>query len=203
MRRCAGYDEVFQIGIGKSGTTTVKTFFDDRYDYNSTCGNELAEWIQAEANKHRPLLKDARIRCPHFYAGDLMRVYFANENTALQLTHLHNLRVEAQNALFVHCARNTTKWLSSVSRWNTLKQRITQRDLPGLPRGVGAKPQELREWYDEVNAYLAFTFKYRLNYVRVNVDNPASLDALVKFCDPLALPHVWTAKNANPAPPIG
>ena len=34
------------MGLGKSGTTTVEKFFTDRFDYNVTCGNELAVLIQ-------------------------------------------------------------------------------------------------------------------------------------------------------------
>lgn len=103
--RCAGYDEVFQVGLGKSGTTTIQKFFTDRYDYNATCGDELAVLIQNETNARRPLLDAARARCPHFYISELNRVYFPKETIALQLTDLHALRVAAPRALFVHCAR--------------------------------------------------------------------------------------------------
>ena len=186
------------MGLGKSGTTTVETFFTDRYDYNATCGDALAVLIQAEADARRPLLDAARARCPHFYIAELNRVYFPKETIALQLTHLNALRVEAPTGLFVHCARNTSKWLSSVTRWNNLQERLAQRDLPGLPRGVGRSWEELHEWYDGVNAHIAFTFAHRPNYVRVNVDEPASLRALERFCglDPQQ-PYHWVAHNVN------
>lgn len=198
MRRCAGYDEVFQVGLGKSGTTTVQKFFTDRFDYNATCGDALAVLIQAEADARRPLLDAARSKCPHFYIAELSRVYYPKDNIALQLTHLNALRVEAPTGLFVHCARNTSKWLSSVTRWNNLQERLAQRDLPGLPRGVGRSWEELREWYDGANAHIAFTFAHRPNYVRVNVDAPASLRALERFCgfDPRQ-PYHWVAQNVN------
>ena len=199
MRRCAGYGEVFQVGLGKSGTSTVEKFFTDRFDYNATCGNELTTLIQEEANARRPLLDAARAQCPHFYISELSRVYFKNDSIALQLTHLNTLRVEAPEGLFVHCARNTTKWLSSVARWNNLQERLAQRDLPGLPRGVGRSWEELREWYDGVNAHVAFVFAHRPNYVRVNVDEHASLRALELFCGRRngEQPYHWVPQNVN------
>ncbi len=197
MRRCAGYDEVFQIGLGKSGTTTIQTFFTARYDYNATCGNALTVLIQNEINARQPLLDAARAVCPHFYVSELLRVYFPSETIALQLTDMHALRVAAPGALFVHCARNTDKWLSSVARWYTLQSRLAQRDLPGLPRGVGWTLEELRPWYDGVNDYLAFTFAHRRNYVRVNVDDPDSLSALESFCGGYNQSYTWVPQNVN------
>jgi len=196
--RCAGYDEVFQVGLGKSGTTTIQKFFTDRYDYNATCGDELAVLIQNETNARRPLLDAARARCPHFYISELNRVYFPKETIALQLTDLHALRVAAPRALFVHCARNTTRWLSSVTRWNNLQERLAQRDLPGLPPGVGRTREELREWYDGVNSHVAFAFAHRRNYVRVDVDHSASLRALERFCGGYNdQPYNWVPQNVN------
>ena len=198
MRRCAGYDEVFQLGLGKSGTTTIQKFFVDRYDYNATCGSELTVFIQNEIDAHRPLLDAARARCPHFYVSEPMRVYFPNESIALQLTDLHALRVAAPRALFVHGARNTTKWVSSVARWNSLQGRLAQRDLPGLPRGIGRTSEELSTWYDGVNAHIAFMFAHRRNYVRVDVDDLASLRALERVCGGyLNQSYHWVPQNVN------
>tara|TARA_B100001057_G_scaffold192712_1_gene193643 strand:- start:3824 stop:4510 length:687 start_codon:yes stop_codon:yes gene_type:complete len=197
MRRCAGYDEVFQLGLGKSGTTTVKKYFSDTYDYNVTCGDKLTALIQAEANARRPLLDAARALCPHFYISELLRVYWPAESIALQLTDLHALRVGAPKALFVHCARNVTKWASSVANWYSLQARLAQRDLPGLPRGIGQRREELEQWYEGVNAHIAFQFAYRDNYVRVNVDSFASLRALEQFCDRHSQAYHWVPQNVN------
>lgn len=199
MRLCGEYDEVIQLGLGKSGTTTVKTFFANRYDYNVSCGNELTVLIQAEVDAHRPLLEAARRQCPHFYISELMRVYFPKESIVLQLTNLHDLRMAAPRALFVHCARNTTKWVSSVSRWNNLQQRLTQRDLPGLPIGIGRTSENLHRWYDDVNSNIALHFAHRRNYVRVNVDDTASLRALERVCGGYNnnQSYNWVAQNVN------
>jgi hypothetical protein len=197
MRRCAGYAEVFQLGLGKSGTTTIKKYFADSYDYNVTCGEELTALIQAEVDARRPLLDAARTRCPHFYISELMRVYWPAESIALQLTDLHALRVGAPRALFVHCARNTTKWVSSVARWNSLQTRLAQRDLPGLPLGTGQRLKELADWYEGTNAQIAFHFAHRSNYVRVDVDSLASLRALERFCGRYPQDYHWVPQNVN------
>jgi|SaaInlV_125m_DNA_1040241.scaffolds.fasta_scaffold04665_3 hypothetical protein len=198
MRLCAEYDEVFQVGLGKSGTTTIEKFFTDRYDYNATCGKELTVFIQNEIDARRPLLDAARARCPHFYVSELMRVYFPTESIALQLTDMHALRVAAPRALFVHARRNTTRWVSSAMRWNSLQERLTQRDLPGLPRGVGRTPEELSTWYDHTNAHIAFPFSHRRNYVPVDVDNLTSLRALERVCGGYTNQlYNWLPQNVN------
>ena len=98
---------------------------------------------RSTCDARRPLLDAARARCPHFYIAELSRVYFPKEAIALQLTHLHALRVEAPAALFVHCARNTTKWLSSVTRWNIGLRRLhllkLVRRIAGQRGGSGAR----------------------------------------------------------------
>lgn len=198
---CQNYTEVVQIGLGKSGTSTVKKFFSDRFSYNASCGDLLPVLIQKELDAHNPLpLARARERCPNFYIAELLRVYFPHESIHLQLTHLREIRLAAPSALFVHCERAVAKWVSSVTRWNTLQARLAQRDLEGLPRGVGRNETELAEWYLGANAYLRFAFAHRRNYVRVDVDNPASLRNLEAFCgaDARTPPYKWTAINANP-----
>lgn len=197
MRLCASYAEVFQLGFGKSGTTSIKKYFADAYDYNITCGDELTALIQAEVDARRPLLDAARTRCPHFYISELLRVYWPTESIALQLTDLHALRVSAPRALFVHCARNTSKWVSSVVRWNNLQTRLAQRDLPGMPRGVGHRLEELAQWYEGANAQIAFQFAHRANYVRVDVDSLASLRALERFCGRHPQDYHWVPQNVN------
>ena len=109
------------------------------------------------------------------------------------------LRLAAPSALFVHCERSPAKWVSSVRRWNTLQSRFTQRDLEGLPKGIGRTEAELANWYSGVNGYLRLAFAYRPNYVRVDVDDPASLRVLETFCSGAnATPYTWVAVNANP-----
>lgn len=100
MRRCAGYDEVIQLGLGKSGTTTIQKFFVDRYDYNATCG-------------------------------------------------------------------------------------------------IGKTSEELQAWYDGVNAHIAFLFAHRHNYVRVDVDDLASLRALERVCGGYNRSYNWMPQNVN------
>ena len=76
--------------------------------------------------------------------------------------------------------------------------RFAQRDLEGLPKGIGRTEQELANWYSGVNGYLRLAFAHRPNYVRVDVDDPASLRALERFCgfDP-DQPYHWVPQNVN------
>ena len=198
MPWCRGHPEVIQVGLGKSGTSTVLKYFTDRFSYNATCGGLLPAAIQRAVDERSPALAEARRACPHFYISELTRVYFPNESIQLQLTNMRELRIAAPNALFVHCERTVPRWVSSVRRWNTLQARFAQRDLEGLPVGVGRTEKELSDWYEGVNSYLRLAFAYRPNYVRVDVDSPASLHALENFCGTAAKPYNWVPINANP-----
>ena len=198
MPFCRNHPEVIQVGLGKSGTSTVQKYFTDRFDSNATCGALLPNIIQADVDARAPALARARALCPHFYISELARVYWPHESIQLQLTHLRELRLAAPSALFVHCERSPAKWVSSVRRWNTLQARFAQRDLEGLPKGVGRTEQELANWYTGVNSYLRLAFAYRTNYVRVDVDDPASLRALETFCGTRATPYAWVPVNVNP-----
>ena len=59
---------------------------------------------------------------------------------------------------------------------------MARRDIEGLPPGHGSVAAELGEWYEAANAYYDFVFRWRTNYVKVDVDNPATLDALRRRC---------------------
>lgn len=37
-------------------------------------------------------------------------------------------------------------WVKSVNSHNDMRQRFIEADLPGLPKGVGARDEELVEW---------------------------------------------------------
>ncbi len=198
MTLCRDHPEVIQIGLGKSGTSTVQKFFGD-VGYNVTCGDSLAAVVQSAVDAREPLLERARRLCPRFYLGQLSSFYSPHETIQLQLTHLRELRLAAPRALFVHCERATANWVSSVKRWNNLRDRIAQRDLEGLPRGVGTRDADLGDWYEGVNSYLRFAFAHRPNYIAVDVDNAGSLRALEDYCGTTATPYNWTVVNANHA----
>ena len=92
--------------------------------------------------RHEPPLDEARRRCPNFYISELTRVYFPEESIQLQLTDLSAIRRAAltNETLFVHCQRNTSKWVKSVLRWGNLAQRLLRRGISrACPLGEGAQ----------------------------------------------------------------
>ena len=72
--------------------------------------------------------------------------------------------------------------MRSVRSWGNMVARLKSRDIDGLPPGTGGSEEELARWYERTNAYIAFVFHKRSNYVSVDVENNASLDALKGFC---------------------
>ena len=197
-RRCGNYDSVVQVGFGKSGTTTVKKFFTgDRYDYNASCFHVSQIVSSLRADYTRPM-HVTRAACPQFYVSELAAMYHPDDNYQFQLTHLPSIQRElGARTLFVHCRRNTSRWVDSVRAWNNLAQRYTTRDVVGLPEGRGGSESDLVAWYDNANAYIGFVFLNRPNYVRVNVDQPDTLQRLARVC---GVQDVLTfgVHNANP-----
>ena len=200
---CRNYTGIVQVGFGKSGTTTVADFFVE-LGYNATCGFQMTAVLAAaledrrQQQQQRPF-ETVRRLCPRFYISELSRVYFPNENIHLQLTDMSALRRAADPAdtLFVHCQRTTADWVRSVRAWGSLNQRLTVRDIEGLPPGHGGSAEELARWYDAANAYLAFAFAYRTNYVHVQTDSNASLADLSEFCG-RGRGRVFPILNSNP-----
>ena len=197
-RRCARYDSVVQIGFGKSGTTTVNKFFtEDQYDYNASCFH-VAQIVESLASDYTRPMRVTRERCPRFYVSELAAMYFPTDNYQFQLTHMPSIQRElGAQTLFVHCRRNTSMWVASVRKWNTLAHRYTIRDVVGLPVGRGRRDAELERWYDAANAYLEFVFDHRANYVQVNVDDRETLQRLSGACETTRRVNV-SVYNANP-----
>lgn len=197
--RCADYDNVVQIGLGKSGTTTVQLFFTQHLSYNQSCANldQLRRSLAASGGQLP--MTETLAACPHFYISELARVYFPRDNDQYQLSHMGAIRRQlGDRTLFVHCQRSTPNWLRSVRGWNSLQERFTQRDMDGLPPGRGRTPAELAEWYNGVNAYLQFAFRWRPNYVRVNVDVNGSLEeTLLPLCRQPPGSYRFGHANAN------
>ena len=196
--RCQGYKNVMQVGLGKSGTSSIAAFFTkEALRYNLTCGAELTKVIAESLLRHEPPLDEARRRCPNFYISELARVYFPEESIQLQLTDLSAIRRAAltNETLFVHYQRNTSKWVKSVLRWGNLAQRLASRDLEGLPPGRGRTAGELTRWYEGVNGYLRCAFASRPNYIRVDVDDEMSLARLARFCGREG--HKFSAVNVH------
>ena len=197
--RCRGYQNAIQVGIGKSGVTTIADFFTKALGgYSLACGWNLSNVIAESLLRHEPPLNEARRRCPNFYISELLNVYTPQYTVQLQLTDLSAIRraTTTSETLFVHAQRNTSKWVSSVLRWNNLAERLSTRDLEGLPPGRGRTAEELARWYEGVNAYLRFAFTDRPNYIRVNVDDNVSLAGLARFCG--REDHLFAAANVNP-----
>jgi len=202
---CADYEHVVQIGLGKTGTTTVRAFFES-LGYNATCPT-VRQIAEALAAGEPPMARTKRACAAGsgggggggggFFVQELSGVYFPTDNFQFQLTHMAPIRREmGPNTLFVHCERNATQWLRSATAWGDLRRRLTVRDVEGLPPGRGAADRELADWYAGVNAYLRFAFQWRPNYARVDVDDPLSLRALAARCG--AANYSFPKLNVNP-----
>ena len=189
---CSNFDHVVQIGYGKSGTSTVRNYF-EKLGYNSSCPT-LKDFKVSLSENTWPLFESIK-KCKHMYVSELAHIYFPGDNFHLQLTHMNIIRMHMpQNTLYVHCQRNSSRWMTSVQNWNNLFHRFVERDIIGLPIGYPRNKYDLIEWYESVNSYLKMVFKNRNNYINVDIENPKSVKKLENLCN---FKNEWKKVNKN------
>ncbi|RLL72999.1 sulfotransferase [Paenirhodobacter hankyongi] len=85
---------------------------------------------------------------------------------------------------------------SSFGRWNTLVERITESDIPGLPRGRGGRPGEVTRWIGAHLDAMRQVFAGDPNFLELDITAPDAAERLGAF-----LGHEirwWGVANANP-----
>lgn len=129
------------------------------------------------------------------YVSELAHIYYPGDNYHLQLTHMNVIQTQMpRNTLYVHCQRNSSRWVNSVQHWGTLFKRFVERDIIGLPVGYPRNRYDLIEWYESFNSYLKMVFNHRKNYINVDVENTTSIKTLEKLCN---ISHDWVIMNKN------
>ena len=187
---CRNVEMVVEIGLGKSGTTSVQEWF-GRLGYPSKHPCDLVANMFTQASKAgRPLMGEVLERCtpPHFIS-DFGAVLHPKDHFVYQVSHIHEIYTAMRakypkqgQLLVVHTSRNKTTWFNSARKWNHLVDRLANRDLPGLPAGVGHKRADMEAWYAGVNAFLSFYFAHRPEYVPVTLTDPESVRRLQDRC---------------------
>jgi hypothetical protein len=67
-----------------------------------------------------------------------------------QISYLDQIHEEHPNATFILNFHPVQHWLKSMVNWSRngerMQERLTECDLPGLPKGVGKSAEELKRW---------------------------------------------------------
>jgi len=165
---------VIVLGMPKAGTNTVRDYFvcGGLSVSHFTCDNSYKSQGKGKFKKRYPIpAKHSRL------CGPQIRQNIASHRPPLQgLTHydvhaqidyennhgggcyfpqlqaMKEMHEQYPTATFVLNERDLDNWVSSVSRWygggvETMQDRLAACELPGLPKGVGKQPDELKAWY--------------------------------------------------------
>ena len=198
-RRCANFQYVLQLGIGKSGTSSTVAWLDRLGGYVN-CEHALPKTFVW------PLMRRARaegLPVLHYVVqscsllGEIMAVTGDENAIAPQLSELPQLMAYMRplRTLFVLNVREEHDWLRSVDCWPTpfapLRSRFTTSCFSGLPCGVGARDEDMLNWYRGANEYIMWSFRHATDFVVVNVSDPSSFAQLGAICnDSRPMPHV-------------
>uniref|UniRef100_A0A7S3BKU5 Sulfotransferase n=1 Tax=Haptolina ericina TaxID=156174 RepID=A0A7S3BKU5_9EUKA len=163
LPRCRAYRHVVNLGIGKSGTSSVNQFF-QALGYQP-CPSEYLLLLRARCER-KPLLEFATQRCT---LHSEMNSIHANQSFLPTLTDLLEIDswMTPLRTLFVLPVRTPASWLASVRAWTDLRQRFSQKPIPGLRHGED--DAELLRWYIDTNEWLKFMFRRRSNFVVLNL----------------------------------
>lgn len=100
------------------------------------------------------------------------------------------------DCLFILNYREPASTVSSIKRWNTMQDRFTRSDIPGLPRGKG-RDNELVDWIQQHMAAVRQFFDGKDNFIEIDIaDHQAPLLLGQKLGVELAW---WGIANRNTA----
>ena len=85
---------------------------------------------------------------------------------------------------------------NSFGRWNTLVERITESDIPGLPRGRGGRPGEIARWIETHLDAMRQIFAGDPNFLELDITAADAAERLGTFLGHQI--HWWGVANANP-----
>jgi hypothetical protein len=171
------------IGFPKSGTSTIHKACDES-------GLKTAHWKTASGYCGK-LIYD------RYLAGQDPLLDFANYDLVAQLdvcrprdqmNYWPNLDIAVLLAIrryhpeccFILNVRETNKIISSISRWGSLRRRLTMVDIVGLPAGYGDKDDDLRNWIEGHYGACRAIFGGDKKFIELQIENENARDKLAK-----------------------
>lgn len=105
---------------------------------------------------------------------DAVQAYFP------QMQYLREICDAYPDAHFILNSRNLQDWVKSVDKHNDMRERLIQADLPGLPKGIGERDEDLIEWVSRHHERVAAQFMHRrLLKFNIDVHGAAELSAFL------------------------
>lgn len=105
---------------------------------------------------------------------DAVQAYFP------QMQYLREICDAYPDARFILNTRNLQDWVKSVDKHNDMRERLIQADLPGLPKGMGERDEDLIEWVSRHHERVAAQLMHRrLLKFNIDVHGAAELSAFL------------------------
>ena len=207
---------VIQLGFPKAGTTSINDVFKKSgyktihfvdclvYAKLSKARRGLcAECMRIAHMLGRPLLKSCdksllteNRRIEVWTQLDACSIGPKKECVFPQIDYLDDIHAEVPNATFLMNMRNVTKWISSVSRWNDLRERLTENNLPDLPSGSATDEELTRFYCNQVRRVRKFVVENPSHaYIELDVESADAGQFLASVFGTQA--DHWGASNQN------
>lgn len=190
--------KLFNLGLPKSGTTTVQTAFE-------RAGLKSAHWYVKGMRRHV-----GRSMYRNYFAGADPLLHFADFDVITQadfvnrqssfwpqmdLGILRAVQMHHPDVRFFMITRNTEKLVSSLLRWDDLIERMSITGAPGLPAQFAASPPALHRWIEGHYDTTRRLFGSDPGFVELDIDDPEIQDKLSVLVG-VPLPW-WGNVNAN------
>lgn len=189
------------IGFPKSGTSTI-------YHAAVKAGVRSVHWTHEGKPVGRLVYDgwfDQGDPLAHFQGVDLITQldycgYGRQENywPNLDIALLTAIRARYPDCIFILNVRAPEKIANSIERWGDLQDRITRRDIPGLPAGRGRTPDELVRWITGHCDAVRRIFRGDPAFLELDITAP---DAPALLGRALGVEITWWGvANSNPNP---
>lgn len=172
------FDRIFVVGFPKCGTSSLQ------YSLEAS-GIESLHWadlvnftdLAGMAIKKAKQQKLPLLTYVNKYRAFTQMETCIDENMCYwpQLLDVPLLEEQYPNSKFIFNDRDVSRWIRSVTHWNAgslgnLRTRLTVLDIPGLPKGAGAKDSELENWYVWHKKKMINHFKGKDNFIVFDIE---------------------------------
>ena len=206
---------VIVVGLEKTGTSSISAYF--------KCGHvETKHWVCAGSTRRRrqtcghcvyknlragrpPLESCGGNRTAVWAQLDVTSKPLPGSNSKLcfwpQVEALDQLKLHYPNATWVLNLRPVENWIRSVNHWvpdgMSLKERIKQCAITGLPVGTGGEDSELTAFFiHHAERIRAFSKAHGITLVELDIESPSAGNVMETHFG-ISSDSCWKQANAN------
>ncbi|MZR12902.1 sulfotransferase family protein [Maritimibacter sp. DP07] len=195
--------KIINLGLPKSGTTTLATAF-------IAAGLRVADWMARDPEGRKLGFVGRQFYLGYFETGDPLstlpdfdayteisvvrrgRNFWPQTDWAL----IDAIRRHHPGARFLLSARDPVKHADSIRRWSNLgRTRLPENHVPGLPQWHGGKPGEIERWIEGHITFCRHVFAGADDFLEFDIADPDAPARISAFTG-VDLPW-WGKANVN------